>query len=88
MAAEALIRSLRPPDRYPPRLGTLSAEQEAVVISFLEMLALTDSFNHLRDGARQALEEWCRRAYGIPPHPSRILHEQWGKTHPGGIPYG
>src|SRR6476661_8146570 len=24
MVTEALVRSLRPPDRYPPRLGTLS----------------------------------------------------------------
>ena len=58
MVAEALIRSLRPPDRYPPRLGTLTTEQEAAVVAFLEMLALDDGFDHLRDDARQALEEW------------------------------
>ena len=58
MAVEALIRSLRPPDRYPPRLATLSAEQEAVVVAFLEMLALGDGFHPLREGAQQALEEW------------------------------
>src|SRR4026209_2659157 len=38
MAVEALIRSLRPPDRYPPRLASLTAEQEAVVVAFLEAL--------------------------------------------------
>ena len=58
MAVEALIRSLRPPDRYPPRLATLTAQQEAVVVAFLETLALGDGFGHLRDDAQQALEEW------------------------------
>ncbi len=58
MAVEALIRSLRPPDRYPPRLGTLTAEQEAVVVAFLETLALGDGTSHLRDDAQQALEVW------------------------------
>jgi Family of unknown function (DUF6714) len=55
---EALVRSLRPPDRYPPRLGTLSADQESVVRSFLEQVALSDSFPHVQDDAQQALEEW------------------------------
>lgn len=59
MAVDALIRSLRPPDRYPRRLATLTAEQEAVVVAFLEALALgDDGFAHMRDDARQALEEW------------------------------
>ena len=59
MAVEALIRSLRPPDRYPPRLATLTPEQEAVVVAFLETLALgDDGFAHLREEAQQALEEW------------------------------
>jgi Family of unknown function (DUF6714) len=58
MAVEALIRSLRPPDRYPPRLGTLNAEQEAVVVTFLETLALGDGGGHVQDDAQQALEEW------------------------------
>src|SRR4029453_16667314 len=38
MAVEALIRSLRPPDRYPPRLTTLTLDQEAVVVAFLAPL--------------------------------------------------
>jgi hypothetical protein len=59
MAVEALIRSLRPPDRYPPRLATLTAEQEALVVAFLETLALGDGdFAHLHEDAQQALEEW------------------------------
>jgi Family of unknown function (DUF6714) len=43
MVTEALVRSLRPPDRYPPRLATLSAEQEDVVRMFLEQAALDDA---------------------------------------------
>jgi uncharacterized protein DUF6714 len=58
MAVEALIRSLRPPDRYPPRLATLTAEQEAVLLAFLETLALGDGPGHGQDDAQQALEEW------------------------------
>jgi Family of unknown function (DUF6714) len=58
MVTEALVRSLRPPDRYPPRLGTLSADQERVLRSFLEQVALGDAFPHLQTEAQQALEEW------------------------------
>src|SRR5690348_6097076 len=39
MAIGSLIASLRPPDREPPRLGSLSAAQEAAVRSLLELLA-------------------------------------------------
>jgi hypothetical protein len=72
MAAEALIRSLRPPDRYPPRLATLSAEQEAAVVAFLEVLALADGFDHLRDDARQALEEWWLPGARHRPRPEDV----------------
>ena len=58
MVAEALIRSLRPPDRYPPRLATLTADQEDVVRSFLELVALGGAIPHLQTDAQQALEEW------------------------------
>jgi uncharacterized protein DUF6714 len=58
MVTEALVRSLRPPDRYPPRLGALTPEQETVVRSFLEFLALGDAVPHLQAEAQQALEEW------------------------------
>lgn len=58
MVAEALVRSLRPPDRYPPRLGTLDAGQEGVVHSFLEQVALGDAIPHVQAEAQQALEEW------------------------------
>ena len=55
MAVEALIRTLRPPDRYPPRLATLTADQEAVVTAFLETIALEGEG---QEEARLALEEW------------------------------
>jgi hypothetical protein len=58
MVTEALIRSLRPPDRYPPRLGSLTAEQEAVIKDFLELLALTDVAPYVQADAQLALEEW------------------------------
>ncbi|HET9797267.1 MAG TPA: DUF6714 family protein [Gemmatimonadaceae bacterium] len=58
MVVEATVRSLRPPDRVPARLTTLSAEQEAAVMRFLERVALSDDENGSRDDARSALEEW------------------------------
>jgi hypothetical protein len=58
MVAEALVRSLRPPDRYPARLASLSYEQEAAVRTFLEHVALDAGLAHLHDEAQQALEEW------------------------------
>lgn len=57
MAVEGLLHNLRPPDREPPRLASLTAEQEAVIVAFLEEVAFSaDSAN--RDFAMQVLEEW------------------------------
>ncbi|MGB7933943.1 MAG: DUF6714 family protein [Gammaproteobacteria bacterium] len=57
MAVEGVLHNLRPPDREPPRLASLTAEQEAVIAAFLEDLAFSeDSAN--RDFAKQVLEEW------------------------------
>jgi hypothetical protein len=58
MVTEALMRSLRPPDRYPPRLATLTGAQESVVREFLEQVALHGAVPHLEADAQQALEEW------------------------------
>ena len=58
MVVEATVRSLRPPDRVPARLTTLSRAQEDVVVGFLEQLALTDDEGGSGDDARSALEEW------------------------------
>ena len=57
MAVEGLLHNLRPPDREPPRLASLTAEQEAVIVAFLEEVAFSeDSANG--DFAMQVLEEW------------------------------
>jgi hypothetical protein len=72
MVVEALIRTLRPPDRYPPRLGTLMAQHEAVVVAFLEALALGEGFDHWRDDARQALDEWWLPGARRRPSPADV----------------
>lgn len=57
MAVEGLLHNLRPPDREPPRLASLSTQQEAVIVAFLQEVAFSaDSAN--RDFALQVLEEW------------------------------
>jgi hypothetical protein len=49
--------SLRPPDREPPRLASLSPAQERVVRQLLEALAFAEDSVWQAD-ACQALEEW------------------------------
>jgi hypothetical protein len=53
----ALLNSLRPPDREPPRLASLTPDQERVVTAFLELLAFSESSAH-QAFACQVLEEW------------------------------
>jgi len=72
MVIEALVRSLRPPDRYPPRLATLSADQEDVVRSFLEQAALGGAYPHVQEEAQQALEEWWLPNARSRPTPQEI----------------
>jgi hypothetical protein len=74
MAVEALIRSLRPPDRYPPRLATLTVEQEAIVVAFLERLALDDTAAALQGDALQALEEWWLPGARHRPDATDLVH--------------
>jgi len=57
MAVDGLLWNLRPPEREPPRLGSLTAEQEAVVVAFLDELAFSDDSVY-RNAAMQVLEEW------------------------------
>jgi hypothetical protein len=73
MVTEALVRSLRPPDRYPPRLATLSTDQEDVVRAFLEQVALGDAIPHLQAEAQQALEEWWLPNARSRPTPQEIV---------------
>jgi len=58
MAPEGLLFSLRPPDRDPPRLASLTPEQEAVIVAFLEQLAFNDDAGHYQVDAMQILDEW------------------------------
>ena len=58
MVAEAVVWSLRPPDHEPPRLGSLTPPQEALVVALLEQLAFGEVPFPERDLALQALEEW------------------------------
>lgn len=54
---DALLTSLRPPDRDPPRLGSLSKPQETAVLRCLDVLAHSPGSAHL-DLASQVLSEW------------------------------
>jgi hypothetical protein len=58
LVVQALIRSLRAPDREPPRLTTLNAEQEEVIVAFLEAIARDPQRENDAEDARQALLEW------------------------------
>jgi hypothetical protein len=57
MAIDALFWALRPPDRDPPRLASLDAEQEAVIVAALEQLAFSEDSVY-REDAMQVMEEW------------------------------
>ena len=57
MAIDALLWSLRPPDRDPPRLTSLTPEQEDVIRAALDQLAFADDSVYGSD-ATQVLEEW------------------------------
>jgi hypothetical protein len=56
-AVDALLNSLRPPDRTPPRLASLSIEQEIVISRVLDVLCFSpESAYH--ELACQTTEEW------------------------------
>lgn len=57
MPVDTLLFSLRPPDREPPRFGSLSADQRAVVVALLDHLAF-DASSVWQAEAMTALEEY------------------------------
>jgi hypothetical protein len=57
LAIDAFLSSLRPPDRDPPRLGSLTAKQETLIRECLEVLAFSEDSVYQPD-ACQVLEEW------------------------------
>ena len=54
---DALLTSFRPPDRDPPRLGSLSKLQETIVLRFLDVLAHSEDSANM-DLAATVLSEW------------------------------
>jgi hypothetical protein len=54
---DALLTSFRPPDRDPPRLGSLSKAQETAVLRFLDVMAYNDDSASM-DLAAVVLSEW------------------------------
>ena len=54
---DALLTSFRPPDRTPPRLGSLTKPQETAVLRFLDVLAYSEQ-SASRDLATIVLSEW------------------------------
>src|SRR5918994_3149739 len=58
MVVDGLLASLRPPDREPPRLASLSAEQEAVVVAFLHHAATSSDAVYDAAVARQGQGGW------------------------------
>lgn len=57
MAIDALLSSLRPPDRDPPRFALLTQQQEQAVIGVLDALAFEEA-SAWKDEAIVALEEY------------------------------
>jgi hypothetical protein len=75
MVTEALVRSLRPPDRVSPRLATLTQDQKAVIVELLKLIAVDARPHDARDVAMAALEEWWlpgarARAAATSPRPT------------------
>lgn len=57
LAIEFTLSSMRPPDRVPPRLATLTAPQREAVVSFLTLLGF-DAESAFQDFALQVMEEY------------------------------
>ena len=54
---DALLTSLRPPERTPPRLGSLTKAQETAVLRFLDVMAYSEDSASM-DLAAVVLSEW------------------------------
>lgn len=58
MVVDGALTSLRPPDRDPPRLASLTFQQEAVVRAFLRHAATSGAAAYHAALAQVVLEEW------------------------------
>jgi hypothetical protein len=70
MVIDGALASLRPPDREPPRLASLTPEQEAVVVAFLQQAVTSGEPVYDAALARQVLEEWWVPKARYRPAPS------------------
>jgi hypothetical protein len=57
LGIDALLNTLRPPDRDPRRLASLSKEQEGLIREMLEVMAFSSDSAYQAE-ACQGLEEW------------------------------
>ena len=57
LAVDGTLFSLRPPEREPPRLSILTAEQKSVIVQFLDLLAFDERFVY-QDYAMEVMEEY------------------------------
>ncbi len=57
LVTDSVLNSLRPPDREPPRLATLTRPQEEVIVAFLDIFAF-DERSVCKEEAMQVLEEY------------------------------
>jgi hypothetical protein len=60
LAIEGLMASLRPPDREPPRFGSLSPDQRALVTEFLTVLAFDEGSGWQEEALELLLDYWER----------------------------
>lgn len=80
MIIDGLLNSLRPPDHAPPRLRSLSAAQEALIVDFLDVLAF-DEHSTYQECAMQTLEEyWLPNALYREPPPESDDGDTPGET--------
>lgn len=58
LVVSGFLQSLRPPDREPPRLATVTKEEEKVIVTVLELLGFDKSSAHQEEALRVLQEYW------------------------------
>ena len=57
MVIQATLHSLRPPDTTPPKLSSLTRQQDTIIKDFLDILAF-DEESSFHEDAMQVIEEY------------------------------